>query len=116
MKLSQSNISVVAILTILLLSLQSCYSIVLVNKKGVPTPDPLNNEIGFYNGKQVVIIDTTITLKLPENYVFVHEKCAEGGFHSVEYRVTLGGVLLSAVTFGKKRKVKVKYTCLKEKN
>ncbi|MEJ7739244.1 MAG: hypothetical protein WKF97_17600 [Chitinophagaceae bacterium] len=115
MKSLKGSISVVFILTFLLL-LQSCYSVILVNKKGVPTSDPLNNDIGFYNGKQVIEIDTTITLQLTKNYLLFQEGCPEGGFYSVEYRASLGGVLLSAITFGKKRKVKVKYTCLKEKN
>ena len=112
----KSKVAVVSFLVLLLLSVQSCYSIILVNKKGLPAPDPLNNDIGFYNAKQVIQIDTTIKLSLAKNYVLFQEGCPEGGFHSVEYRATLGGVLLSGLTLGKIRKVKVKYTCLKEKN
>ncbi len=97
-------------------ALSSCYSIILVNKKGVPVSNPLNNDIGFYSGKQVVVIDTTIKLKLAKNHVVFQEGCPEGGFHSVEYRATLGGVLLSGITLGKIRKVNAKYTCLKETN
>lgn len=107
------NVLVIALTSILL---TSCYSVILVNKKGVPVSDPLNNSIGFYSGKEVIVIDTTIRLSLAKNYVLFQEGCPEGGFHSVEYRATLGGVLLSGITLGKVRKVKVKYTCLKEKN
>lgn len=61
-------------------------------------------------------LDTTITLKLAEGEFYLIEKCPSGGFYSFEYRSTFGGVLLSAITFGKKRRVKIKYVCLKETN
>jgi hypothetical protein len=99
---------------IILFSLSSCYSVRIVNKDGTPEPDPLNNSGNFYKGKKVHVIDTTISLKLHEGDFYLIEKCPSGGFYSVEYRVTFGGVLLSAITFGKKRKVKIKYVCLKE--
>lgn len=94
----------------------SCYSVRIVNKEGVPEPDPLNNSGNFYKGKKVHVLDTTISLKLTEGEFHLIERCASGGFYSFEYRVTFGGVLLSAVTFGKKRRVKIKYVCLKEQN
>ena len=78
--------------------------------------DPLNNEIGFYNGKEVHKIDTTVRINITKNQVFFMEGCPEGGFYSVEYRATLGGVLLSGITLGKVRKVKAKYTCIKQSN
>jgi hypothetical protein len=99
-----------------LLFLSSCYSVRMVNKDGIPEPDPLNNSGNFYKGKKVHSLDTTITLKLTEGEFHLIERCSTGGFYSLEYRVSLGGVLLSAITFGKKRKVKVKYVCLKEQN
>lgn len=94
----------------------SCYSIRLSNKDGIPEPDPLQTEAGYYRGKKVTVIDTTINLKLLENGTMFLETCAEGSFHTVEYRVTLGHVLLSGITLGKKRKVQVKYVCVKEAN
>jgi hypothetical protein len=94
----------------------SCYSVRIVNKEGVPEPDPLNNSGNFYKGKKVHVLDTTISLKLTEGEFHLIERCATGGFYSFEYRVTFGGVLLSAITFGKKRRVKIKYVCLKEQN
>lgn len=96
------------------LFLQSCYSVRMVTTMGVPEPNPMNQEDGFYKQKEVVEVDTTITLKLLEKEFTLLEKCGDRGFHSIEYRNTFGGILLSAVTFGKKRKVKVKYVCLKE--
>lgn len=107
-------LSFLAGVLIIMISLSSCYSVRIVNKEGTPEPDPLNNSGNFYKGKKVHVIDTTISLKLQEGEFFLIERCPSGGFYSVEYRVTFGGVLLSAITFGKKRKVKIKYVCLKE--
>ncbi len=94
----------------------SCYSVRMVNKDGIPEPDPLNNSDNFYKGKKVHVLDTTISLKLTEGEFHLIERCSTGAFYSLEYRVTFGGVLLSAITFGKKRKVKIKYVCSKEQN
>ena len=96
--------------------IQGCYSVRISNIGGVPEPQPLNFEDGFYKGKAVMEIDTTIRLKLLENEALFLETCPEGCFHSFEYRVTLGAALLSGITLGKVRKVKVKYVCLKESN
>jgi hypothetical protein len=94
----------------------SCYSVRIVNKDGIPEPDPLNTTGNFYKGLKVHMLDTTISLKLVEGEFHLIERCPSGGFYSFEYRVTFGGVLLSAITFGKKRKVKIKYVCFKEQN
>jgi hypothetical protein len=99
-----------------MLLLQSCYSVRISNVNGVPEPDPVNFDSGFYRGKAVHVIDTTVNLSLLENEVLVLETCPEGCFQTVEYRVTLGAALLSGITFGKIRKIKVKYVCLKESN
>jgi hypothetical protein len=104
------------VLSALLLQLSSCYSVRMVNTKGIPEPDPLNTSNGFYRGKLVHELDTVISLKALQNEFTLLEKCSEGCFYSLEYRVTLGSVLLSGVTLGKKRKVKIKYVCLKESN
>jgi hypothetical protein len=95
---------------------QGCYSVRISNVNGVPEPNPVNFEEGYYRGKAVMTIDTTVNLKLLENEVMVLETCPEGGFQTIEYRVTLGDVLLSGITFGKLRKIRVKYVCLKESN
>ena len=101
------------IIAFLVVLLSSCYSVRVVNRDAVPEPDPLNTSDGFYKGKKVHILDTVISLKLQEGEFSLIEKCTSDGFYSFEYRATLGGVLLSAVTFGKKRQVKIKYVCLK---
>ena len=99
---------------ILIIFLSSCYSVRIVSRDGVPEPSALNTSDDFYKGKKMNVIDTTITLKLMEGEFFLIENCSGGGFYSFEYRSTLGGVLLSAITLGKKRQVKVKYVCLKQ--
>lgn len=101
------------IISIMLIT-QSCYSVRISNVSGAPEPDPVNFDSGFYRGKAVHVMDTTVNLSLLENHVLVLETCPSGCFHTIEYRVTLGSVLLSGITFGKKRNIKVKYVCLKE--
>ena len=102
------------IMLLLSMLLISCYSVRVVNKDGVPEPDPLNTSGDFYRGKKVHVLDTTISLKLQEGEFYLIERCKSGGFYSFEYRVTFGGVLLNTITFGKKRQVKIKYVCLKQ--
>lgn len=103
-----------AMLILAFATLSSCYSVRISNKQGNGEPDPLNREKGFYRGLQVHTIDTAINLKLLANESMTLESCSGGGFHTVEYRVTLGDVLLSGITLGKKRRIHVKYVCLKE--
>lgn len=100
----------------LCLLLSSCYSIRISNVRGCGQPDPINNCEGFYRGLEVHELDTVIKVKIPDNDVMVLKKCPEGCFHSVEYRVTFGDVLRSGITLGKRRKVRIKYVCLKERN
>ena len=99
---------------ILIIFLSSCYSVRVVNRDGVPEPDPLNTSDDFYKGKKVQLLDTAITLKALEGEFFLIERCPSGSFYSFEYRATLGGVLLNAVTLGKKHQVKIKYVCSKQ--
>jgi len=103
-------------LPLMVFLVQRCYSIRIGNKVETATPDPTNNEPGFYRQKEVVVIDTVVNLGLIENEVMTLERCPSGCFHSVEFRATLGGVLLNFITFGKKKLIKVKYVCLKDSN
>lgn len=104
----------VTFIILALYTLQSCYSVRIMTTKGVAEPDPLNQQDGFYKQKEVKEIKETIDLKILEKGFTLLEKCGDKGFHSIEYRNTFGGVLLSAVTFGKKRRVLIKYVCIKE--
>lgn len=95
--------------------MSSCYTVRFINKNGTGAPDPLNQRNDpFTKGLQVVTLDTTISLKPQLGHPLLLESCSSGGFYYFEYRVTFGGALLSAVTFGRKRQVRIKYVCLKE--
>ena len=96
---------------------QSCsYSIIVANQGGAAEPNPLNQQMGFYNGKQVSVIDTVVRLSLLQDGVMAVPKCNSGGFHSVEYKITFGAMLRNTFSFGKRKSIKVKYVCLKESN
>ena len=56
-------------LTLIVFLVQGCYSVRIGNKFGTATPDPTNNEPGFYRQKEVVVIDTVVNLGLIENEV-----------------------------------------------
>jgi hypothetical protein len=97
--------------------LQSCYSVRVVNRDGIPEPDPLNMTEGFYRGKKVHSLDTTINLKLTEGeFSLIERACSTRGFYAFEYRSTFGGLFLNAITLGRTRQLKIKYVCLKEEN
>ena len=100
--------------------LTSCYSVRLRNVNGTPQPDPFSNRDDYYRGMAVVELDTVIGIKITsKDFTYLikeKEACESGKLNIIEYRNTFGGVLLSAVTFGKKRKVKIKYVCEKPSN
>jgi len=98
------------------IGLSSCYSVRLVSRSGVPEPDYSNNSQDFYKNKKVDIIDTTVNLKVSQGSFELIRDCGPTGFYAFEYRVTLGHILLSGITLGRVRKVKVIYVRLKEDN
>ncbi|MCL9804941.1 hypothetical protein NAT51_05395 [Flavobacterium amniphilum] len=102
------------VLLVLSTSLSSCYSVRIISRDGIPEPDYSNDSQDFYKNKKVTVIDTVIKLGVTNDSFSLIEKCGSSGFYAVEYRTTLGHVLLSGITFGRVRKVKVKYVCLKE--
>lgn len=97
--------------------LTSCYSVRLRNVNGAPQPDPFSNRDDYYRGMAVVEIDTVISKNLTsKDFTYLikeSEACESGKINIIEYRNTFGGALLSGITFGKKRKVKIKYVCEK---
>lgn len=98
------------------IAISSCYSVRLVSRAGVPEPDYSNDSQDFYKNQKVNTIDTTINLKLSQGSFELRRDCGPTGFYALEYRVTLGHVLLSGITLGRVRKVKVTYVRLKEDN
>ncbi|WP_299228212.1 hypothetical protein [uncultured Psychroserpens sp.] len=105
------------LITITLCLLTSCYTVRLRSENGAPQPDPFSDRDDYYRGMEVVEIDTVINMKLTsKDFTFLIKEsdvCASGKLNMVEYRNTFGGVLLSAITFGRKRKMKIKYVCEK---
>ena len=112
--LSNRKKSHVLFIVITMIFFSSCYSVRVMNKDGIPEPDPLNTSGDFYKEKKVHVVDTVISLKPQEGEFTLIERCPSGGCYSFEYRVTFGGLLLNTMTFGRKREVKIKYVCLKQ--
>lgn len=108
------------LLPISFLMLASCYSVRLRNVNGSPELDPFSDRDDYYRGMAVVEVDTVITMKVTsKDFTYLikeSDACESGKLNIIEYRNTFGGILLSGITFGKKRKVKIKYVCQKLEN
>ncbi|MBL4664059.1 MAG: hypothetical protein JKY22_11030 [Flavobacteriaceae bacterium] len=103
-----------AILSMFLL--MSCYSVRLKVSNGQAEPQDNEREDAL-SGLYVRELDTIIKVKTTtDEYPINIRDCESGALHTVEVKSTLGGVLLYVATFGRKRKVKVKYVCLKDPN
>jgi hypothetical protein len=91
-----------------------------VSTEGERQPDPVSERKDDYRNISVTELDTTITIKaassIPIFLIKRTPKCKSGQLHTVEYRNTFGGVLLSVVTLGRKRRMKIKYVCVKSSN
>ena len=95
--------------------LTSCYSVRLRNVNGAPQLDPFSDRDDYYRGMAVVELDTVFAKDF--TYLIKEtDSCESGKLNIIEYRNTFGGVLLSAITFGRKRQVKIKYVCEKLQN
>ncbi|UOY06491.1 hypothetical protein L0P88_21525 [Muricauda sp. SCSIO 64092] len=97
--------------------LNSCYSVRLRSVEGTPEPAFPMVRDDYYRTMQVIELDTVITIgALDKDFTYLIKRsdlCPSGKLHTVEYRNTFGAVLLSGITFGRKRKVKIKYVCMK---
>lgn len=118
MKLSRLFLLVLGCFIFSLLLLQSCYSVRIRSEQGAYEPEaPLVRE-DYYRGMAVVELDTVISISATSKdftlLIKRSELCPSAKLHTIEYRNTLGSVLLSAITFGRKRKVKIKYVCMKD--
>ena len=98
----------------------SCYSVRLRSINGAMQPDPLLTTDDYYRGMQMVELDTVIKID-PTTKDFTYliketDVCKTGKLHTVEFRSSFGGLLLNTITFGRHRKLKVKYVCMKPTN
>lgn len=120
MKLRTSKPIRILLLSAFILSLASCYSVRFVSINGDEQPDPLSERRDYFRDMQVIEIDTVLTAKVTTediNYLIKESSaCKSGRIHTIEVRNTFGAVLLAGITFGRKRKVKIKYVCQLETN
>ena len=118
MKLLKTTLALLLGILLILVLFQSCYSVRIRSFEGTPEPEFPMVRDDYYRGMQVVELDTVITISATsKDFTLVINKsllCPSAELHTVEYRNTLGSVLLSGITFGRKRKVKIKYVCMKE--
>ena len=99
-----------------LLLFLSCYSIRLKVSNGQGEPADTERDDAL-SGLMVRELDTVIKVKTTiDEYPINIRNCDGGALHTVEYKTTLGGIMLYLVTFGRKRIVKIKYVCIKESN
>jgi len=79
----------------------------------------IEDQGNFYRDKQVIVIDTVLKASITTDHIQIQvqrEWCPSGKIFSVEYKNTFGGSLLYLLSFGSKRKVKIKYICIKPEN
>ncbi|SRX72974.1 hypothetical protein [Aequorivita antarctica] len=111
------KISVKALLLVFSFCLfTSCYSVRIVSTKGAPMPPDEMTRDDWYRDKMVVELDTVIKAGITTDDItfrVLKEGCETGKLFSIEYKNTFGGSLLYLVTLGKKRKVKLRYVCMK---
>lgn len=108
------RLSRVALCFGLALIISSCYSVRFQVENGQWEPAD-NEREDAYAGYNVYTLDTVVTRKLTTGaHYFNISDCPSGALHTVEYRTTFGGILLNAITLGRKKKVKIKYVCIKE--
>ncbi|WP_209404183.1 hypothetical protein [Pseudozobellia sp. WGM2] len=95
--------------------LQSCYTTRFVSTHGVPMPPETMQGQDWYRdkmyGEYTAVVKTSVLtdgmmINVPK------DKCESGKLFSVEFKDTFGGNLLYLVTFGSRRKVKIKYVCM----
>lgn len=115
-KVIQSSLKPLGILLIALF-ITSCYTVRIKTVQGVPKPDPVSDRTDYYRDMMVVEKGTVINMGAVEkDFTMLIKECEDDGLHTVEYRNTLGGILLSGITFGRRRQVKIKYVCMKPSN
>ena len=110
----------IIILLVLACIITSCYSVRLRNINGAPQPDPFADRDDYYRGMAVIEIDTTFKINATtKDFTYLikeEELCASGKINIIEYRQTFGSLLTNVFSFGRKRKVKIKYVCEKPSN
>ena len=102
----------------IILIMASCYSVRFQVENGQWEPDDSDDVEPHYRGYNVKTVEKKVVFKkltTGADYFNISD-CESGALHTVEYKSTLGGILLNVITFGRARQVKVKYVCIKEEN
>ncbi len=117
MKALRLGVILTIVILFILIMFQSCYSVRMRTVNGVGTPDPVSDRMDYYRDLKVIEKDTVITIgAVDKDFTYLIKDCPSGGLQTVEYRSTLWGVILSGITFGRKRQMKIKYVCTKPAN
>lgn len=110
----------VFVVSIICIFFTSCYSVRLRSVNGVMQPDPASNRDDYYRGVKVVELDTIVRIDpVSKDFTFLIKAtnaCKTGKLHTIEFKNTFNGLLLNTVTFGRQRRLKVKYVCMKSSN
>jgi len=116
MKKSSASKSLSGALLLITLITSSCYTVRFKVANSIPEPFP-NHLENVYRDLRVYTCDTTVRINmLNKDFTMLVKTCPSGGLAIVEYRNTFGGVLLSAITLGRVRQIRVKYVCTKVQN
>lgn len=101
----------IALVSSIIFTQASCYSVRIAAKDATPTKTFSSSGYGYWRDLEVVSIDTTVKV----SDFSLYDYCPDG-FHTVEYKVSMGHVLLNGITFGKVKKVRIKCNCIKPQN
>ena len=100
----------------LALTMVSCYSVRFQVENGQWEPEDTEEGDPYYRGYLVRSVPKKVVTKklITGADYFNISDCESGALHTVEYKSTLGGILLNLITFGTKKQVKVRYVCIKK--
>ncbi|GAB1855209.1 hypothetical protein MHTCC0001_00420 [Flavobacteriaceae bacterium MHTCC 0001] len=107
------------IIIIMFTGLQSCYTVKIESTHGTPNPNVMSVMDDDNRNFEVIEVDTIVKSSLfteKSGLRTQRNRCKSGKLHTVEYKNTFGGSLLYLVTLGSRRKVKLKYICMKVEN
>ncbi len=97
-------------------TMTSCYSVRFQVENGQWEPKDTEGGDPYYSGYYVRTVQKKVVFKkltTGADYFNISD-CDSGALHTVEYKNTFGGILLNLITFGGRKKVNVKYVCIKE--
>jgi len=90
-------------------------SVILTSTHGVPKPD-MNEYKDFFRDKYTVELDTVLRgATVATDLIKVsRDGCESGKLFAVEFKQSFGSSLWSFITFGSRRRVKLRYVCMQD--